>query len=71
VLTALGPRFLLMGLSYKHDRARIHFTRKNVAGFNADLALASTRFVYSTSATFVQLTEDGVVDGPTESLRRV
>jgi hypothetical protein len=71
VMVPLNPRLMLIGLSYRHDRARVRFTRQQVAALNTDLALAARRFVYSTEPTFAQVNEAGtVVGGPTEVLRR-
>lgn len=69
VMVPLSPRLMLIGLSYPIDRARVRFQRKNVAGINADLALAAQQFIYSSTPTFAQMTDGGAVEGPTEALR--
>lgn len=71
VMVPLSSRFMLIGLSYEIARARIRFRRQNVAGINADIARAAQRFIYSSAPTFAQMTDDGVVEGPTEALRQV
>lgn len=71
VMVALSPRLMLIGLAYPLHRARVRFQRQNVAGINADIALAAQRFIYSSAPTFAQMTDVGVVDGPTEALRRI
>jgi hypothetical protein len=71
VLVSLTPRLILVGRPYEYTaRARVRFSRREVAGINMDLALSAHRFVYSTRSTFAHIGIDGsVVDGPNEALR--
>jgi Protein of unknown function (DUF4238) len=73
VLIPLSPRLVMIGLPNEFTaRARIRFSRTEVAEINTNTVFASHRFVYSTVPTFAHVDVDGaVVDGPTEFLRKL